>query len=322
MSFSTRVKEDLTRIMSSKACCRRAEFIAFFLIKGNIRIGEGHRLSLFMQTEHSASIRKMFSLASDFSLKREITVYRRTRLHKNQVFTLTVPPQKQLREFLRELSMVDENGFWQLGFPEHLREDILAFPCCRRAYLRGAFLASGSLGEPEHAYHLEFGSLEKTQADLLVELMAGYGLKGKIVRRKDMEIVYLKGAEDICQLLNIMGSHRSLLEFESLRVTKEIRNQANRQRNCDTANVNKIVAASMRQVEDIKYIAETIGFSALPNTLRIAAELRLEYPDYSLADLSEVSALGRSALNHRLRRLSRIAANIRDFGQEEWDRED
>jgi cell division protein WhiA len=322
MSFSTRVKEDLTRVLSSKKCCRRAEFIAFFLINGHIRIEKGHQLSLFMLTEHAASLRKMFTLAKDFSLTREITVYRRTRLHKNQVFTLTVPPQPQLLGFLRELSLLDAHGRWHLGFPERLREDILDSPCCRRAYLRGAFLACGSLTEPESFYHLEFGSLEKAQADLLVELMAEYELKAKIVRRKDREIVYLKGAEEISQLMNIMGSHRSLLEFESLRVTKEIRNQANRQRNCDTANVNKVVSAGWRQVQDINFIAETIGLEILPRNLRVAAELRLEYPDYSLADLSEASSLGRSALNHRLRRLSQIALNIHDFGPPQWDREE
>lgn len=322
MSFSTRVKEDLTRVLSTKECCRRAEFVAFFLINGHIRIEKGHQLSLFMQTEHAASLRKMFTLAKDFNLAREITVYRRARLHKNQVFTLTVPPQPQLLTFFRGLSLLDKHGQWHLGFPGRLREDILEPSCCRRAYLRGAFLACGSLSEPENFYHLEFGSLEKAQADLLVELMAEYELHAKIVRRKGAEIVYLKGAEEISRLMNVMGSHRSLLEFESLRVTKEIRNQANRQRNCDTANVNKVVSAGMRQVQDINYIADTIGLETLPRNLRVAAELRLEYPDYSLADLSEASSLGRSALNHRLRRLGQIARNIHDLGPQQWDREE
>lgn len=320
MSFSTRVKDDLTRIMSSKTCCRKAEFTAFFLINGNIRLGSGQQISAFMQTEHSASIRKMFTLARSFDLGREITVHRRNRLNKNQVFTLSIPAQDELKAFLRELSMLDENDCWQLGFPPQLREIMLHNSCCQRAYLRGAFLACGSLSEPEGAYHLEFGSLEKEQTELLIELMAEFGLHGKTVRRKDAEIVYLKGAEEISQLLNVMGSHRSLLEFESVRVTKEVRNQVNRQRNCDTANVNKVVTAGLRQVEDINYIAKTIGLSKLPRNLRIAADLRLEYPEYSLAELSEEGSLGRSALNHRLRRLGEIAANIRDFGKEDWNR--
>ncbi len=320
MSFSTWVKDDLTRIMSSKTCCRRTEFVAFFLINGTIRIGAGQQISAFMQTEHAGSVRKMFTLARDFSLERELTVHRRNRLHKNQVFTLNLPNQEQLSAFLRQISMLDQDNCWQLGFPNGIRSSILASSCCKRAYLRGAFLASGSLSEPEGAYHLEFGSLEKEQAELLVELMAEFDLQGKMVRRKGAEIVYLKGADEISQLLNVMGSHRSMLEFESVRVTKEVRNQANRQRNCDTANVNKVVAAGLRQVEDINYISEMIGLDKLPRNLRMAAEVRLAYPDYSLADLSAEASLGRSALNHRLRRLSEIAQNIRDFGKEAWAR--
>ena len=323
MSFSTKVKDDLTRVMSTKACCRQAEFVAFFLINGNIRISADNKLAAYMQTEHSASVRKMFTLARDFDLSKEISVYRRPRLNKNQVFTLNIPAQKKLKEFLRSLGLLNENGVLQLGFPKNLGQDFLKATCCYRAYLRGAFLASGSISEPEKSsYHLEFNCLEPAQADLLVELMAEFDLIGRISRRKGMEIVYLKGAEEISQLLNIMGSHRSMLEFESLRVTKEVRNQANRQRNCDTANINKVVNAGIRQVEDINYIASTIGFEKLPRNLRLAAELRLEYPDYSLADLSEISSLGRSALNHRLRRLSQIAQNIRDFGEKEWNRQE
>lgn len=137
-----------------------------------------------MQTEHSASVRKMFTLAREFSLEREITVHRRAQLHKNQVFTLNVPPQEQLTHFLQQLGMVDENGALRLVFPEQIHEQFLASSCCRRAYLRGAFLASGSISEPEGAYHLEFSSLESPQADLLIELLADFDLKGKIVRRK------------------------------------------------------------------------------------------------------------------------------------------
>lgn len=320
MSFSGRVKDDLTRVMSTQDCCRKSEFIAFFLINGNIRFGAKRQLSVFMQTEHSASVRKMFVLARDFSLEREISVFRRQRLNKNQVYTLTIPSQNALVALLRQLSLIDEEGCWQMGFPKGLSEKFLNDDCCRRSYLRGAFLACGSLQEPENAYHLEFGSLEKAQADLIIQLLASFDLHGKMVKRKDSQVVYLKGAEEISQLLILMGSHRSLLEFESVRVTKEVRNQVNRQRNCDTANVNKVVTAGSRQVEDINYILEHVNWLDLPENLRVAAELRLEYPDYSLADLSEVSSLGRSALNHRLRRLAVIAENIREFGPEEWNR--
>ena len=319
MSFSVKVKNDICRVATLKDCCNKAEFIAFFLINGNIRLAGMHRLSVFMQTEHSASVRKMFILAKEFSLEREISVFRRTKLNKNQVFTLNVPPQDNLTELLKRLDMLDENGSWRMGFPNHIREDILADECCRRAYLRGAFLACGSISEPEGSYHLEFSSVEQKQAELLVELLEGFNIHAGISKRKESSVVYIKGAEDISQLLILMGSHRSLLEFESVRVEKEVRNQVNRQRNCDTANINRVVSAGMRQVEDINFIIAEIGWDSLPQTLKDVAEMRLEYPDYSLTDLSDVSSIGRSAVNHRLRRLKEIAQNIRDFGPEHWN---
>lgn len=319
MSFAAQVKEDLTRVVSSKACCRRAEFVAFFLINGNIRISGG--VSLVMQTENSAAARKMFTLAKDFSLEREVSVYRRSRLKKNQVYRLLIPPQARIRPFLAELGMVDGSDSWQFGLSQQVRERFLQEPCCRRAFLRGAFLAAGSVSDPETgSYHLEFDSLDCEQAELTVDLLADFGLQGKALRRRDSMTVYLKGAEQISDFMNIAGSHRSLLAFESVRVVKEVRNQANRLRNCDNANINKTVAAAARQKEEIEYILSQIGMETLPKNLRDVAELRLEYPDASLTELAELSRLGRSALNHRLRRLGSIADNIRSYGPSEWNR--
>lgn len=320
MSFTTKVKEDLTHIMSSKPCCRKAEFLAFFLINGNMRLAGG--LSLVMQTENSAAARKMYSLAKEFDLEREVSIYRRSRLKKNQVYRLIIPAQTNIRPLLTQLGLVDAGGGWQLGQSQGLLDTFLREPCCRRAYLRGAFLAAGSVSDPDSgSYHLEIDSLDADQAQLLLELLAHFGLAGKLARRRSDVTLYLKGAEQISDFMNIVGSHRSLLEFESVRVTRDVRNQANRLRNCDTANVNKTVAAALRQMRDIAYIQSNLGLEKLPRPLRQVAELRLENSDASLAELALLSGLGRSALNHRLRRLSQIAERIRDFGPEAWDQE-
>jgi len=320
MSFSAHVKDDLCRVATSRACCRFAEFSAFFLISGSIRMAGNNRLSLVMPTEHAATARKMLTLAREFLPEREVAVYRRTRLKKNSVFNLLIPDQPELRAFLSALGLLDREGHIVLGVPACLEQRMLQGSCCRRAYLRGAFLAAGAVSDPEGAYHLEIGSPEGDQAALLQRLLTDFGLPAKTVRRKGLEILYLKGAEQISDFMNIVGSHRSLLEFESVRVTKEVRNNVNRRRNCDTANINKTVTASMRQVADIEYVFAQIGAETLPRQLRETAELRLEYPEESLAELAALSGLGRSALNHRLRRLSRIAANIRDYGSREWNR--
>ena len=319
MSFTAQVKEDISRVLSTKSCCRKAEFVGFFLINGSIKISGG--VSLTMHTENSTAARKIYLLAKDFAFKPEISVYRRSQLKKNQVYQLSIPPQESIETFLMELGMITENAGWQYDFFPTVERNFLSASCCRRAYLRGAFLAAGSIADPAvGSYHLEFDSLEPKQADFLVSLLHGFALNAKIVRRKETETVYIKGAEQISDFMNIVGSHRSLLEFESVRVTKDVRNRANRLRNCDTANVNKTVEAASRQIEEIKLIDKSIGMSKLPQNLRVAAELRLENPEASLAELSQLSHLGRSALNHRFRRLNQIAYNIRVFGVEAWDK--
>lgn len=320
MSFSTRMKDDLARVVSSKTCCRKAEFLAFFLINGNIRISKG--VSLVMNTEHSAAARKMFTLAKEFGLDREVTAFRRSRLKKNQVYTLEIPAQEKMRDFLSELGMVDEDVAWHFDFTDAVRERFLQESCCRRAYLRGAFLAAGSVTDPETgSYHLEIDGLDNAQASLIIDLLAAFDLKAKSVSRRETKTVYLKGAEQLSDFMNIVGAHRSLLQLESLRVTRDMRNLTNRRLNCDRANINKTVEAAMRQTADIQLIIEKVGFETLPASLREAAELRLDNPESSLVELAELSGLGRSALNHRLRRLTEIAENIRVYGPEEWNKD-
>ena len=320
MSFSTRMKDDLARVISSKSCCRKAEFLAFFLINGNIRIGKG--VSLVMKTEHSGAARKMYTLAKDFGLEREVTAFRRSRLKKNQVYTIEIPAQEKMGAFMSELGMVDEQIAWHFDFTDAVRERFLRENCCCRAYLRGAFLAAGSVTDPDTgSYHLEIDSLDSAQAALIIDLLASFDLKGKSVLRRETQTVYLKGAEQLSTFMNIVGAHRALLQLESVRVTRDMRNMTNRRRNCDNANVNKTVVAAMRQTDDIQLIIESIGFETLPQNLRTAAELRLDNPEANLAELSELSGLGRSALNHRLRRLAEIAENIRVYGPGEWDKD-
>ncbi len=322
MTFSLQVKDDLNRVLPSKLCCRHAEFAAFFLLNGNIHIGEKHKLSLTMESENSATARKMFILAKDYGLRLDIMVYRREKLRRNPVYLLVAPPQNSVSAFLQDLSILGDDQLWELRFPGELPQTLLVGDCCKRAYLRGAFLAAGSLANPDDAYHLEIDRLALAQAELLRQLMSNFDIHAKQAQRKNYQLLYLKEGEQISRFLNVIGSHRSLLQFENIRVEKGVRNQVNRLVNCDKANVNKTVAAGMRQVADIDYIDRTLGIGRLPKPLQTMAELRLEYPDAALSDLASLSGLGRSAINHRLRRLQEIAANIRDFGPEQWQGKD
>ena len=185
--------------------------------------------------------------------------------------------------------------------------------CCRRSFLRGAFLCCGSMSAPEKGYHLEFVCAHEKQAEQLKEIITQFDIEAKIVSRKKYFVVYLKEGAGIVDLLNVMEAHVALMELENLRIVKEVRNSINRRVNCEAANISKTVHASARQVEDIEYIKEHYGFLRLPDNLREMAEVRLEYPDAALKELGQYlnPPVGKSGVNHRLRKLSELADRLR-----------
>ena len=185
--------------------------------------------------------------------------------------------------------------------------------CCKRAFLRGAFLCVGSISDPEKSNHLEFVCTSEELADLLIGYMAEFDIVAKTIRRKRHFVVYLKDGEEIVNLLNVMGAHVSLMEFENQRILKEISNSVNRRVNCETANIAKTVNAATKQVEDIILIRDTCGFGGLPQNLREMAQVRIDYPDASLKELGSYlnPPVGKSGVNHRLRRLSEMAEKLR-----------
>jgi len=185
--------------------------------------------------------------------------------------------------------------------------------CCARAWLRGAFLSVGSMSDPRKSYHLEFVCDEKAQAVQLQAVLLEFQIEARIIGRKKYQVVYLKEGAGIVDLLNVMGAHVSLMELENMRILKEMRNSINRRVNCETANISKTVTAAGRQIEDILLIRDRYGFENLPDNLRQMAEVRLEYPDAALKELGGYlePVVGKSGVNHRLRRLSEIADKIR-----------
>ena len=185
--------------------------------------------------------------------------------------------------------------------------------CCKRAFLRGAFLCAGSMSDPLKGYHLEFVCEFETQALQLREILHSFEIEAKIVRRKKYYVVYLKEGAGIVDLLNVMGAHRSLMNLENLRIEKEMRNSINRQVNCETANITKTVNAASKQIEDILFLQRHVGLSGLPDNLRDMAEVRLSHPDSSLQELGGYlnPPVGKSGVNHRLRKLSEMADRIR-----------
>lgn len=312
MSFSGAVKNDLVRIQSSQDCCRLAEFAAFLRISGSLHIGSRQKLSFSLTTQHAGATRRMFTYIKElFNLNVQVLVQRKNRLHKNRIYNMHIPPQEGIGQLLALLGIENPHALGQADYSRDLAEKLLAKGCCRRAYLRGAFLAGGSINHPAGAYHLEISCHDRAHARLLQELLADFGISAKITQRKQHFVVYLKDSEAIATMLNILGSHRSLLEFENTRIVKEIRNQVNRQMNCENANLNKTVATALQQIEDIKLIDAHMGLDKLPDTLRQAAQVRLSNPNSSLSELAEEIGLGRSGINHRLRRIKELAEDIR-----------
>lgn len=186
---------------------------------------------------------------------------------------------------------------------------LLKQSCCKRAYIRGAFLAAGSISNPNKSYHFEIVCLNEKQAHQLQENINSFGLDAKIVERKKHYVVYLKEGAQIVDILNVMEAHVALMNLENVRILKEMRNTVNRKVNCETANISKTVNAAVKQVEDIIYLRDTIGLDSLPESLKEMAELRLEYPEAPLKELGTYldPPVGKSGVNHRLRKISLIA---------------
>ena len=308
MSYSAQTKEELARIELGRDCCQLAELAALVRMDGTLQLSQNRRMALNIENESAPVARKIFKLAK-LRLKGTvgIAVKRKMRLKKNNSYLVKVQASK---EILQELGLVDDHGQIRPG----IKPELIKRQCCRKAYLRGAFLGGGSINNPEGTYHLEIITNDETLAKELCRIMNGFNLGAKISPRKNWFVVYLKESEHIADFLIIIGAHSALLEFENVRVFKDMRNQVNRLVNCETANLNKTVDASVRQVENIKIIQGAIGLAKLDNPLREIAELRLQHTDVSLKELGEMMAprVGKSGVNHRMRKIENIAGRIKE----------
>lgn len=313
MSFSGEIKEELSRQSENNQHCRIAELAAILSGCGQILIDEEDFLSLDVHTENLCLARKYYVLLRDsFGIQAAVTVHRNAYLQKSKVYHLVVGEHEDALRVLKAAQIVGSEGEIREKI-EYSQRTLLTRECCRRAYLRGAFMASGSISDPEKSYHLEIVCQQEERAAVLKEIMNSLGFAANIIQRKNNYVVYLKEGEQIADFLACMGAHRHLFELENVRILKEVRNNINRKVNCETANLNKTVSAAVRQIDDIRYIMDTKGIECLPGNLRAIARLRLEYPESSLKELGEMldPPVGKSGVNHRLRRISEIADKLR-----------
>ncbi|WP_096436937.1 DNA-binding protein WhiA [Alteribacter populi] len=308
MSFASVTKKELTQLEVDQ-CCKKAELAALIRMNGSLSFGN-KQFILDIQTENAAIARRIYSLIKDlFSIHVELLVRKKMRLKKNNVYVVRI--SNQAKRLLEDLKIID--GVF--SFTRDISPELIETDCCKRAYLRGAFLAGGSVNHPEtSSYHLEIFSLYEEHNDSLRKLMNHFHLNAKMLERKKGFILYLKEGERISDFLNIIGAHQALLRFEDVRIMKDMRNSVNRLVNCETANLNKTVGAAMRQVENIRFIQEEVGLESLPDKLREIAELRVKHQDVTLKELGEMVESGKvskSGVNHRLRKIDEFANKIK-----------
>lgn len=291
MSFSSEVKAELDKQIGTSRHCRIAEMAAYVANIAKIQDG-----NLLFHSENDRLLKKVFTLLQKtYSISTDAGCG-----------PLVISDPEQVAYVTESVHYAEMHG----GAVSPL---LLKNSCCRRAYLRGCFACIGSMSDPEKNYHLEFYCSEDAQAQQLLEVLGEFGITARATMRKGHTIVYLKESEAIAEFLSVAGAVQAMMVLENLRIEKELRGDANRRVNCDTANIQKTLNAAERQLEDIRYLQERYGLQRLSEPLRRMAEVRLEYPEATLKELGEMldPKVGKSGVNHRLRKLSEIAEEHR-----------
>lgn len=303
MSFSNDVKNELSRIETNDADADKAELLGLLRMSGAIII-RGMNVGIHFSTENAALARRVLHiLKNNYQVQTEVVITRSRRLKKNNRYQVHVLPAPKVSVAMNELQL--------LSVESDLKNPLLASHNCKRTFLRGAFLGGGSISRPASDYHLEMVTGNENFAQTIIKVMQSFSLRAKLTDRKNEYIVYLKDGESIISFLSVIGAHNAMMELENVRIVKEMRNNVNRAVNCETANLNKVVKAAVRQVSCIKYIDEHGGLAQLTPNLQEIARLRLTHPDVSLNDLVEYAGgLGKSGINHRLKKLQEIAVGL------------
>ena len=322
MSFSGMVKEELAKQNPGARHCQIAEITAILSMCGGISVSKNDRFLLKIQTENLIVARKYFTLLQKtFNIEVELSIRQHHGSKNGRMYHLYITKQDAILRILRETGIMKPGGKSYMDLTDDLNlleSDLVHRTCCKRAFIRGAFLVTGSVSNPEKFYHLEFACTSEDKARQIQQILHSFQIEARMVQRKKYHVVYLKEGDGIVDVLNVMEAHKALMELENIRILKGMRNSLNRQVNCETANIYKTVNAAVKQIEDIRYIQDTIGFGELTEGLANMAEVRLANPDATLKELGMLLSpqVGKSGVNHRLRKLSEIADGLRGCKEE------
>lgn len=309
MSFSTDVKNEVSRVEFGDNEQIISELGGMFRVNGTI-LRNNSNTRLRFTTETNSITRRIFAeLKKLYDYDAIVEVSKNNQLRQRNLYRVNIEGEIA-KKFLEDVGIGDDPfSFLSLDIPNYLvnsREK-------RKAFIRGSFLGAGSISNPEKTYHLEIitGNLEYSK--IFVKLLKKYNIVFGIAERKDNYIVYLKDSEMISDFLSLIGAFQNLFKFEDIRVVKNIKNNVNRVMNCESANMDKTIDASLKQIEDIELIRQVIGLESLEDNLREIVEIRLEYPEYSFKQIGEKvnPPISKSGVNHRFKKIKSIAENLK-----------
>ena len=332
MSFSTKVKEEIGKHTNHGRHCQIAELLALVLATGEVEFAQGET-KLILRPETSMIgdkicwlIDELFDQTIHYNRHSKYIDIPEAEMTDKLLQTIKLSDyvdyleedwldEDELLEIEEEITYVSSRGvsLQNCQFPKQ----VIQKECCKKAFIRGIFLATGSVNDPNKAYHFEIVVHNRDIAEVIQDVINSFSMDAKIVKRKKYYVVYLKEGSMIVDILNMMEAYVSLMDMENVRILKDMRNDINRRVNCETANIKKTVNAARRQIEDIEYIEKTKGLKYLNDSLRVLAELRLEEPDANLSELGEMlnPPVSKSGVNHRLRKISSIAKTLREDSQ-------
>lgn len=314
MSFSSKVKEELSKECNSPRHCCIAETAAIISMCGKVIFDEKDHVRIEIHTENVTVARKYFTLLKKtYNINTDVSIRHSSSLNKNRSYVLSVNDDETARKILMTCRLMKPFGVIEEDFSisDSL---IIQRECCKRAFIRGAFLAAGSVSDPVKTYHFEIVCLSEAKAKQLQMIMETFNINARVIKRRKYFVVYVKDSSQVVDLLNIMGAYNALMDMENVRIVKDMRNNVNRKVNCETANINKTVSAAVKQIEDIRFIQMSSAFDELPEALQEMAELRVRYPEATLAELGQLldTPVGKSGVNHRLKKISLFADELRE----------
>ena len=306
MSFSSDTKNELVKIKNAALAASIAELMGTFAFGGKLRRDKN---GFFLQTitENPKIARRIYQLLKDCTgISSKIKINKTAR---NNVYYQVYTENEDVVTVLMRLGFISKPSDINFFTSFRVNTDYVDKPMKRKAFLRGAFLSAGAVMAPEKKYHMEFATASYALHNDLFSVMKELGLNPKIIVRKNNLVIYFKSSSEIADILTMMGAYSVLMQFHNTRILKEIRNNVNRTVNCESANVQKTVDASVEQVRAIEKLIKYNMFDALPENLKEVARLRLEFREHSLKELGEMldPPLGKSGVNHRLRKIQEIA---------------